>query len=103
MYSRLNGRAWPDLFIASPYAYQRAIEGFTDFAGMFLELKKEGVRLRKRDGTWASDHIAEQAAILELLGEAGYVAQFAVGFDEAVQLIESYLSGGNISINESKY
>lgn len=90
LYGRLNQRAWPDLAICRPHGYG----GFNIIdrkAGMFLELKREGTRLRKKNGEWASEHIAEQAAVLESLAAEGYIAQFAVGFDDATQLIDSYL------------
>ena len=90
---RQNGgrRAWPDMFIAEPSP--RCIDGGWDneFHGLFLELKKEGTRLKKKNGEWASEHIAEQAEVLERLTFRGYVAEFAVGFDEAKEIIDNYL------------
>ena len=90
---RQNGgrRAWPDMFIAQPA--QRSSE-YPDACykfGLFIELKKEGTRLKKRNGEWASEHIAEQARILGMLELRGYVARFAVGFDEAKRVIDEYL------------
>lgn len=93
LYGRLNARAWPDLFIAKP-VYDPIAGPEYPYCGLFVELKREGTRLKKKNGEWASEHIAEQAAVLNKLADEGYVAQFAVGFDEAVQLIESYLAGG---------
>lgn len=83
---RQNGgrRAWPDLAVAEPTA---------KYAALFIELKKEGTRLKKKDGSWASDHIAEQADMLDRLEFRGYQARFAVGFDEAKQIIDDYLGG----------
>ena len=84
-------RGYPDLFLAQPA--QRSSE-YPDACykfGLFIELKKEGTRLKKRNGEWASEHIAEQARILEMLELRGYVAKFAVGFDEARKLIDEYL------------
>lgn len=81
---RQNGgrRAWPDMFIAETRGY---------YSGLFLELKKEGTRLTKRDGEWATPHIVEQAKVLAELGACGYWAEFAVGFDEAKRIIDQYL------------
>lgn len=88
-------RAWPDLFIAE--------SGFVEFKedgligrlrknGMFLELKADGVKLYKKDGTLRKNkHIEEQAEILDKLNESGYYAQFAVGYDEAIRIITDYL------------
>lgn len=74
---RMNGgrRAWPD---------------------MFIELKKAGTRIVKsrKPDEWASDHIAEQARLLSELRSKGYAAAFAVGFDEAKEIIDNYLEGG---------
>lgn len=92
---RQNGgrRGWPDMFIAEPAP--RCIDGSWDYEwhGLFIELKKEGTRLMKKDGSWATEHIADQADVLESLREKGYYAVFAVGFDEAKKTIDSYLGG----------
>lgn len=89
LYGRLNARAWPDLFIAKPVFLERTVNVAH---GMFVELKREGTKLKKRNGDWASAHIEEQADVLDKLAAQGYIAQFAVGYDEAVELIESYLA-----------
>lgn len=93
---RQNGgrRAWPDMFVA--YPTPRCVDGSWNYEyhGLFIELKKEGIRLRKRNGDWASDHIAEQAAVLERLEDAGYHAVFAVGFGEARRIIDDYMKVG---------
>ena len=85
---RQNGgrRAWPDMFIAEP--------GHT-YAGLFIELKKDGTRLKKKNGEWATPHLAEQAEVLMRLDDKGYVAKFACGFDEAKKIIDNYLGGTN--------
>ena len=74
---------WPDIFIAKTNK---------DYAGCFIELKRTGTRLRKRNGEWASSHIAGQDSVQQKLRDAGYYAEFAVGFDEAVRQAEEYLS-----------
>lgn len=82
------GRAWPDLFLAEPSLTYGT-------AGLFLELKRDGTRIYRRDGQLVSDeHIREQAAVLEALRFRGYSAHFAVGFEEAKQLIDDHLSSG---------
>lgn len=75
-------RGWPDLFVA---------EARGGFNGLFLELKADGVRIKKKNGEWANPHIQEQAHVLASLSDAGYYARFAVGFDEAVIAIDAYL------------
>lgn len=99
---RQNGgrRGWPDMFIAEPGTIQRTCgdKFFGDtwgekVYGLFLELKKDGTRLQKKNGDWAAEHIAEQAEVLEELRQRGYCAEFAVGFDEAKKIIDEYLGG----------
>lgn len=90
---RLQGgrRAWPDMFIAKP-----KIVILDDMAtyihGLFLELKRPGVKVHRRDGELVADkHIREQEATLQELRERGYSAEFACGFDEAKKIIDGYL------------
>lgn len=86
-------RAWPDMVIAEPV--NQNMSGTPTIGincyGLFLELKREKTRLKKKNGEWASEHIAEQAEVLEKLRERGYKAEFAVGFDEAKQILDDYL------------
>ena len=84
LYGRLNKRAWPDLFVVAPNNLTVV------YAGLFIELKREGTKLKKKDGAWTTPHIAEQAEVLDQLMLAGYLADFAVGFEEAVVLIGEY-------------
>ena len=83
---RLQGgrRAWPDIQIC---------EVRHGAAGLFIELKKEGTRLWKKDGLAASDHIAEQQTVGIELMKRGYKFTFCVGFEEAKKVIDSYLKG----------
>ena len=105
---RLNGgkRAWPDMFIAEPKTVKIGETKWEDidqdYHGLFIELKKEGVRLVKvrKPDEWASDHIAEQAETLRALRGRGYMAEFAVGFDEAKKIIDNYLGGCNHEITK---
>lgn len=85
---RQNGgrRGWPDMFIAEPRATKCGNK-----VGLFIELKKDGTRLWKKDGIPASDHIEEQARVLSELQMRGYEAKFAVGFEGARKIIDEYL------------
>lgn len=85
---RQNGgrRGWPDMFLAEPK---------NGLHGLFIELKKAGTRLKKKDGTWASAHLEEQNEVLNALQKKGYAAYFAVGFEEAKDIIDDYLGGTN--------
>lgn len=114
---RQNGgrKGWPDMVIAQPTAIvvrylkdnlwlkykdslslrEWSVGGFLQlyFHGLYIELKKDGTRLKKKNGDWANEHIAEQAEVLEKLRERGYCAEFAVGFEEAKRIIDEYLGG----------
>jgi hypothetical protein len=81
-----SDRGWPDLFIADPGKRFK-------YHGLFIELKKEGTKLYKKDNmTPATPHILEQFELQILLQQRGYKCSFAVGFDEAKQIIDKYLS-----------
>jgi hypothetical protein len=76
---------YPDLFIAEPMGV---------YAGLFLELKTETNKVYKKDGTLAANtHHKEQARMLEMLRERGYMADFAIGYRDAVDKIIDYLEG----------
>ena len=59
--------------------------------GLYIEIKKDGEKLNKKDGSWRTPHIAEQAKKLEKLRARGYRAEFGVGFDECKKIIDEYL------------
>lgn len=78
-------RGYPDLFIAEPKGA---------YHGLYLEIKKDGVRIFKQDGTLVSDeHIREQFDMLADLRQHGYAAEFAIGFEGAKKLIDDYMKG----------
>ena len=89
-------RGYPDLFIAkSKYIVRVEIDHKLIptkwLHGLYIELKKDGTRLKKKNGEWASNHIAEQAKTLESLNRKNYKAVFAVGFEQAKRIIDNYL------------
>lgn len=115
-------RGWPDMLIAKPIIKGRTYCGGSVirkgkivgtehndtldvlFCGLFLELKKDGEtlypgpRAKKRfksiDGKeYKNEHLMEQADVLFKLRKAGYAAEFAIGFDEAIRIIDEYLGG----------
>ncbi len=73
------------------------------FAGLYLELKKDGENIyaqRKLDDpnkisldgkVYADKHLKEQADVLYKLRQAGYCAEFAIGYDHAISIITDYL------------
>ena len=87
-HKRLQGRrGYPDLFVAEARRL-----GDRYYAGLFIELKKAGTRIYRKDGRLVSDaHIREQFDMLEQLRQRGYMAEFACGFDEAKKIIDEYL------------
>lgn len=90
-----SSRAYPDLFIAESGVVEFKEDGLITHLrknGMFLELKADGVKLYRKDGTLRKNkHIEEQAEMLEKLNKAGYYAMFAVGYKDAICKIEQYL------------
>ena len=94
-----KSRAWPDLFIA-----ESGVVKFKEGPlivnlrknGMFLELKADGVKLYKKDGTFRKNkHIEEQAEMLEKLRNGNYYAEFAIGYKDAIEQIHEYLGKPN--------
>lgn len=84
-----SSRGFPDIVIYEP-KYQDVQVSFSGC--LFIELKAEGTKIKKKDGTLvANTHIREQAAMIQELRERGYVAEFACGFDQAKQIIDKYL------------
>ncbi|HEU5365715.1 MAG TPA: hypothetical protein VFU62_09290, partial [Hanamia sp.] len=59
--------------------------------GLFIELKRDGEKLYKRDGGFKDEHIKEQAAMLHRLYVSGYETFFAIGFEQAKKFIDDYL------------
>lgn len=91
---QLNGgiRGWPDLFIAEPKISKTADGMPFVWHGLFIELKKDGTKILKKNGEYVADaHIREQAKMLQALQRRGYQAYFAVGFEQAKQIIDDYL------------
>lgn len=97
------GRAYPDLFIAQPFPKRQIVlhasvgSGMENclaikYCGLYLEIKREGTRLWKKNGEPADEHIAEQNQVLTELTHRGYKAEFAVGFEHAKKLIDEYLN-----------
>lgn len=76
-------RAYPDLFIA---------ETNSKYSGLFLELKREGLKIHKKNGEYLNSHLKEQACMIDRLRAVGYYADFVIGFDEAKHTIDYYLN-----------
>ncbi|MDI9934742.1 hypothetical protein QM806_04635 [Rhodococcus sp. IEGM 1351] len=67
LYKALNGDpGWPDLHVAA-----RSHPDFGDYLGLFIEVKKPGTRIRKKDGSLVADpHIRDQAEMIKRLNAA---------------------------------
>ena len=92
-----GGRGWPDLFIAEPG------ERFK-YHGLFLEIKAEGTKLlNKSNSGYATEHLFDQAMFIDRLQKKGYKAEFAIGFDEAKSIIDTYMDQIDMHQISNKY
>jgi len=65
------------------------------FSGLFIELKKEGAKIWKKDGTlYASnkDHHQRQLDFIDEMNAANYFSQLCIGFDETKEVIDYYMN-----------
>ncbi len=80
-----SSKGWLDIWIPEPKK---------SYHGLYIELKREGEKIYKKDGvTPISQHIADQIKMMKELYLRGYQVYFAIGFDEAKILIDTYLNG----------
>lgn len=86
-------RGWPDMTVA---------ESRSGKHGLYIELKRDGEKLLAGPRTknrflsidgkeYKTEHLKEQAGVIYKLNQRGYIASFAVGFEEAKKLIDDYL------------
>lgn len=77
--------AYPDLFIAQPVG---------KYHGLFVEIKYELSDINNKNGTFVkSEHLFEQATMLDKLNKQGYYGDFGVGYDDCVFIITQYFNG----------
>jgi hypothetical protein len=65
------------------------------FSGLFIELKKEGTKIWKKDGSlYASnkEHHKRQLGFIEEMTDRGYGAKLCIGFEEAKFTIDGYMN-----------
>ena len=80
------------MFIAEPrLVFKEDLPFGTNYNGLFIEIKKEGTKLYKKDNTFTTPHIQEQWGCILGLQRKGYMADFGIGFDECKTLIDQYL------------
>jgi hypothetical protein len=73
----------PDMIILEPRG---------KYKGLLIELKRDGERVFKADGSPYAGHEFEQWRTLNRLTEKGYFASFAIGFDAAKKIIDNYMN-----------
>jgi len=79
-------RGLPDLIVLSPQ-----FRDGKQYAGLCLELKRDGTRVYLKNGNMTADeHIREQAAVIKRLNDVGYFARFGIGFENCKKLIDWY-------------
>ena len=95
---RQNGgrRAWPDMFIAEPMP--RCVDGSWnhEYNGLFIELKKEGTRIKKKNG--------EYAIFMPYLGDYYQVTpNWAAQRTEWWNLLQRIFAGGDVAAEVAVY
>jgi len=78
-----HSKGFPDLMI---------LEKRAGYGGLFVELKREGARLFKKNGEPATEHIGDQIVWINNLNKKGYATAFGLGFDGVKKLIDNYLN-----------
>lgn len=83
-FSKLKSeRGIPDLLVLKPNR---------KYYGLFIELKRTGETVFKKDGEIKSnEHYKEQLDVIHKLEQEGYYATFAIGYDQAVKIIDNYM------------
>jgi hypothetical protein len=81
-----SGAGFPDITILHPSR---------GYHGLFIELKADGTPVILRTGQnkgklTSNPHIRLQASVLRQLNNEGYYANFAVGYNSAIKIIEWY-------------
>lgn len=72
------------------------------FCGLFIELKKEGERLQKRNGDWYERPGKQHETILKLRSK-GFAAGFCVGLDNAIKAVDAYMNMNRTELFKSFY
>jgi hypothetical protein len=87
---------FPDLFIIRPEVSHDSLYSKCHYHGLFIELKADGVKLSNKKGEPATDHLRIQWEYIKKLRNLGYKAEFAVGINEAIRIIDNYLQDSNL-------
>jgi hypothetical protein len=85
-----SNAGYPDLFI---------IYNNGKYSGLFIELKKDGTKIYKKDGvTFKSDHLERQNDYIQYLNEQGFYACFCIGYDDAIKTIDEYIGVDTLKV-----
>ncbi len=81
-----KGDSYPDIFFPHP---------IKPYHGLYIEFKKHKSEVFNADGVTMvqNEHIRKQWAELQRLRGQGYKAEWGLGIDHALSVIEAYLSG----------
>lgn len=83
-HAQQSGPCQPDMMIFEPRRGYHAL---------LIEIKAPGTVLKRRDGSYVADvHIRAQKRVHDDLRRRGYFATFAVGYQNAVDIIDWYFS-----------
>ena len=77
-----SSRGFPDIVIYEPRG---------GYHGLFIEMKRTGEKLYKKNGDPKTDHIREQIEMVHKLKDLGYYAFIAYGFNDAKDVIDTYM------------
>lgn len=69
------------------------LEPRNNYSGLILELKAAPAGKKDGSGPKQTDHVRDQQAMIDRLRKKGYASDFAIGFDQASKIIESYMDG----------
>lgn len=86
-----SNNGFPDIVIYKPKTVTVLEKKELKFA-LFLELKREGEKIFKMNAEPKNEHISNQIKVIKKLNSLGYYAVFCIGFDEAKNVIDWYLT-----------
>jgi len=81
-----SNRAFPDIVVYEPR---------NGYYGLFIEMKKTGEILFKKNGEPKTEHIKEQLKMCEMLMSRRYYAMICIGFEHAKKIIDWYMNNRN--------
>jgi len=99
--SDLSG-VWMPKLLAYKIARVKGTRGIPDIiifekrggcSGLCIELKASSTTIYKKDGSLRkNEHVEEQLHVLERLRKQGYLAELCIGAQQAIELIDTYMS-----------